>query len=622
MKKLVTSILIFGIFLLQSTLYAQVFTFTVNSTLDTPDAAIGDGVCDDGNGNCTLRAAIQESNANGGFHDIINFNIPGGGLQTITPVMPLPSLTDNAGVTIDGSTQPGASIGANAPATANLMVEIKGNNPMPPPAHGIWILSDDNIIRGLIINEFSGDGVRVEGTPESTDNNLIEANFVGTDQTGTIDLGNATASTPSMWWAGVNIIVPPCENDPVFAMNNVVRRNLISGNGAVPTSLNRGEGVSITNCPPGDNGFNTVELNYIGTDVNGTAALANDSDGVTIAEAAHDNTIDNNLISGNSYSGVGINGLNEPPRFTNNNIVSNNIIGLDINATNAIPNGFQGVSIGMYGFNTWGYALNNSVTNNTIAFNTGNGVLVAEFMPPGTNCDGNLISENSIYSNGALGIDLVSVVGSTGVVTPNDPSPDPDTGPNQECNFPVILTAIISGTNTTITGTANYPNPATGLVEVFIAAPDPSGHGEGITWLGTTTPDASGNWTLITTTTVTTSDVLTATSTDANNNTSEFSANFSNITTGIYPVVNNFEFKIFPNPTKSIVTVVIGNLDGREARLELINTTGSILDVIEIDGTTTTNMLEIDLNQYTPCVYWIKITTDEAMGIQRLILMD
>ena len=38
-------------------------TFTVNSPADAVDANPGDGVCDDGTGNCTLRAAVQETNA-------------------------------------------------------------------------------------------------------------------------------------------------------------------------------------------------------------------------------------------------------------------------------------------------------------------------------------------------------------------------------------------------------------------------------------------------------------------------------------------------------------------------------------------------------------------------------
>jgi len=40
-------------------------TFVVNSTVDAPDVNPGDGICADANGNCTLRAAIQEGNAAG-----------------------------------------------------------------------------------------------------------------------------------------------------------------------------------------------------------------------------------------------------------------------------------------------------------------------------------------------------------------------------------------------------------------------------------------------------------------------------------------------------------------------------------------------------------------------------
>ena len=40
--------------------------FTVNSIVDSPDAIPGDGICDDGSGVCSLRAAVMESNALGG----------------------------------------------------------------------------------------------------------------------------------------------------------------------------------------------------------------------------------------------------------------------------------------------------------------------------------------------------------------------------------------------------------------------------------------------------------------------------------------------------------------------------------------------------------------------------
>src|SRR3569833_1739719 len=48
-------------------------TFTVNSTADTVDAQRGNRVCETavGNGVCSLRASIQESNANGSTDTII-----------------------------------------------------------------------------------------------------------------------------------------------------------------------------------------------------------------------------------------------------------------------------------------------------------------------------------------------------------------------------------------------------------------------------------------------------------------------------------------------------------------------------------------------------------------------
>src|SRR5688500_39081 len=63
-------------------------TFTVNSTADASDAMPGDGICDSGGSVCTLRAAIEEANANTGA-DTINFSI-GAGPQIIEPATTLP----------------------------------------------------------------------------------------------------------------------------------------------------------------------------------------------------------------------------------------------------------------------------------------------------------------------------------------------------------------------------------------------------------------------------------------------------------------------------------------------------------------------------------------------------
>ena len=72
--------------------------FTVDSAGDLSDWNAGDGICDDGAGNCTLRAAIEEANILVGA-DTIHFNI-GGGPNTIQPSTALPHITET--VTING----------------------------------------------------------------------------------------------------------------------------------------------------------------------------------------------------------------------------------------------------------------------------------------------------------------------------------------------------------------------------------------------------------------------------------------------------------------------------------------------------------------------------------------
>ena len=82
--------------------------FTVNANGDGMDNSPGDGVCNDGTGNCTLRAAIMEANALAGA-DNIDFSITG----TIALGAMLPPL--NSDMTIQGSGKENLTIsGANS----------------------------------------------------------------------------------------------------------------------------------------------------------------------------------------------------------------------------------------------------------------------------------------------------------------------------------------------------------------------------------------------------------------------------------------------------------------------------------------------------------------------------
>src|SRR6266404_498351 len=121
----------------------------------------------------SLRQAILDANNTNGL-DTIVFQIPGSGVQTITPATALPVITDP--VVIDGTTQPGFSglplieLNGNGAANAGLRLAAVGSS----------------TVRGLAINRFGGDGINVAGSGTS----FILGNFIGTDATGMIARGN------------------------------------------------------------------------------------------------------------------------------------------------------------------------------------------------------------------------------------------------------------------------------------------------------------------------------------------------------------------------------------------------------------------------------------------------
>jgi titin len=261
--------------------------------------------------------------------------------------------------------------------------------------------------------------------------------------------------------------------------------------------------------------MNQVQGNLIGTDVNGTASVGNSFDGVGIQNGVSDNTIGGttagarNVISGNSGQGVRIDGGG-----TTGNQVLGNFIGTKVNGTAALGNSDGGVLIASSASNnTIGGTM--SGEGNTIAFNGGAGVFADS-----TAGTGNAIRRNSIHDNGSLGIDL----GPVGV-TANDAN-DPDTGPNNRQNFPVLTSATSGGGNTTIMGTLNStPNTSFRLEFFANSAADPSCFGEGQTFIGSTnvTTDGSGNASINVTfpTGVPLGQVITSTATDPNGNTSD-----------------------------------------------------------------------------------------------------
>ncbi|MDQ5836006.1 MAG: VCBS repeat-containing protein, partial [Acidobacteriota bacterium] len=166
--------------------------FVVNSTGDGADNSPGDGFCNDGTGNCTLRAAIMESNAHAGT-DSISFSIAGAGVHTISPASALPAIT--AAATIDGYTQPGSSQNTLTNGdNAVIEIELDGTN-AGATASGLVITGGNTTVRGLAINRFGMGGTTSvtsggTGIELNSGGNTVAGCFVGTDAAGTSALPN------------------------------------------------------------------------------------------------------------------------------------------------------------------------------------------------------------------------------------------------------------------------------------------------------------------------------------------------------------------------------------------------------------------------------------------------
>ncbi|MBS1811295.1 MAG: hypothetical protein JST84_24235 [Acidobacteria bacterium] len=360
----------------------------------------------------------------------------------------------------------------------------------------------NNVIGGTTAGErniISGNGTGIVMEPfAGTTNNAVRGNYIGTDVNGTADLGNTLD--------GVSIAGP----------NNIVggatagERNIISGNNRY--------GVTFPNTAATGN---KVIGNYIGTDVTGTLDLGNCNAGGNIAGVfmiSNNNTLggttagERNIISGNDSYGIHI----QVPATGNK--VLGNYIGTAVNGTTNLGNTSTGVYVNS-GSNTIGGTV--AGERNVIAFNGENGVQVL-------NGTGVIIRGNAIYNNTKLGIDLTSTP-TSGVVTPND-STDSDSGPNNLQNFPVLnpitLPCTVTGTIPGGVGVTNGPVSPVTLDFYANASCDASGNGEGDVYLGSMSVTLTSTATpfSFSFTPVPGKQVITATATDNNGNTSEFSS--------------------------------------------------------------------------------------------------
>jgi hypothetical protein len=452
--------------------------------------------------------AAQIDNSGGGFgtNDTIDFAIPGTGVQTIAPTAPLPTITHP--VVINGYSQSN---------TQAKLIQLSGPG-MTSGVTGLDLATSGSTVQGLVINQFSI-AINVVGN-----NNQIQGNFVGTDPTGTEDFWPVSTS----YLNGPPIGVQVSGSGNSIGTGVAAGRNIISGSnyGVVLSSTTQ----------------SVVAGNYIGTDLTGTHPLGNWA-GIGLLGGATGDRIgvdpnssspgdQGNLISANDIGillGAGV----PAPAAVNTGIYGNEI-GTDVNGTNNANLGNQwtgvGVAIGSQGCSIGSES--NPALGNNIAFNGGGwsgasgikgpGVWIAPFL--GTP-DDIRVQGNSIHDNAGLGIDIGGNYPSPGPDGVNNlATPDgPGTGANNLQHYPVLQTAQ-GGPVSSIRGTLSSNDPGPFTLDFYAsAAANPSGYGEGARYLGSTTIGTAGSFSVDLLAPTSPGEVISATATDANGNTSEFS---------------------------------------------------------------------------------------------------
>jgi len=393
--------------------------------------------------------------------------------------------------------------------------------------YGIHIFNaaQEHIIGGDMlgeVNTISGNLVGVVITGTGTISNTVIGNFIGTNPMGTLDRGNtedgvrigggAANNRVGGDTAGERNLISGNDDYGVYLTGSTTMNNTISGNyigvqvngtaalgnrfgvvlrGAANNTIGGtqpGQGNLVSGNTfdgiylhyTGTNG-NTIAGNFVGTDYTGTVALENRQYGISIVSQANNNTIGpGNLVSGNRWDGIML-------RDVSGTLVYSNIIGTDLGGTLDLGNGENGLQLEQ------GANINTVGPGNLIAYNNNYGV----FAVNNTTIQ-NTITQNSIFSNTGPGIHLAD-------------------GAHNDILAPVIISASPPGGNVTISGTS-YPDCT---VEVFSS---PTGDGEGQVYLGTSVANTEGLFTLTIPSPL--YPFLTATATRAADGTSEFSQAF------------------------------------------------------------------------------------------------
>lgn len=348
---------------------------------------------------------------------------------------------------------------------------------VPNALDGMLVTSTggNNLIRTNVVSGNTGNGIHISGNASGVQ---VSEVIIGMDTDGTAPLGND----------GNGVLIDDNAHDNLIGgeQASVILQNTISSNGA--------NGIAIV----GNASNNQVFHSFIGTDITGVAAFGNAGAGILIGNSAQGNTIggtgilDQNLISGNLDGGIELTGTSQ------GTTVIDNLIGTDRTGR---------VGLGNIGAGIWITSSGNQIggtgpgMGNVIGFNTQNGVVVNSGVS-------DAILANSIFSNGGLGIALVS-------------------GGNNDQPAPVLIAANqLTPNSVLLTGTLTAKASTTYTLE-FFDTPGGTPAGQGQNFLRslpvTTNSSGVGSFGFSASVASLAGVTFTATATDPVNDTSQFS---------------------------------------------------------------------------------------------------
>ncbi len=439
----------------------------------------------------SLRDALNQANSDGVSTEIsIDPGLAG---QTIFLISGLPPLSEG-GTTLD------ADLGGDCVPDLALDGSLTGG------AVGIDVVSSSNVVRGLAVHSFQATGIHfVPGA----DGNVVECNHVGTDLGGIAALPNSDA--------GIKV---------QGADNRIGPGNVIA--------YNAQHGIFVEELFPNTvyPDFSGLTPDYTGVfpvmEFTDDCATFHSVDGITPTDGGGAPFTENfggrftgtlNVDAGGDYN-FELQNLDDLGRIViDGNFVVDETYCCPVAASYYLNAGDHTIEVdflegGGYG----GFRLEITGPGTATLSTGGQPGLTGELFQVRLAAERNRITQNSIFLNDGLGIGFNCCCGPT----QNDPG-DADVGSNTVLNFPELSSFLdLGGGSFTVDGTA----PPDSTVELFGAAADPSGFGEGKVYLGSTTADPAGNFSLSQVLPAE-YDAFTATATDGSGNTSEFSQNLT-----------------------------------------------------------------------------------------------